>query len=106
MEKFRAIKFNAIGLNDTNVAAADSTYTSDAAYRTDTPTTTLTASLTTTSTSMTVTLGGGLPDGRALPREDRQRGRPRDRGGRDDDLDDHARDRLHDGRRRTRTARP
>jgi len=61
MEKFRAIKFNAIGLNDTNVAAADSMYTSDAAFRTDTPSTTLTASLTTTSTTMTVTSGSGFP---------------------------------------------
>src|SRR5215204_7106309 len=33
MEKFRAIRYDSIGLANSDVAAADSTYTSDSAYR-------------------------------------------------------------------------
>ena len=61
MEKFRAIKFNAIGLDDAVVAAADASYASGAAYMTDTPTTSLTASLTSSATTMTVASAGGFP---------------------------------------------
>jgi Tfp pilus assembly protein PilV len=61
MENFRAVKFTAIGLADTEVAAADATYTSDAAYRTDTPTTTLGGAVTDTATALTVSSTSGFP---------------------------------------------
>ena len=61
MENFRAVKFTAIGLADTEVAAADTTYASDAAYRTDAPTTTLQSSLTDSGTSLTVASVTGFP---------------------------------------------
>jgi hypothetical protein len=54
MENFRAVKFTAIGLDDAEVSAADSTYAGDAAYRTDTPTTALQAALADTVTSLIV----------------------------------------------------
>jgi hypothetical protein len=54
MENFRAIKFTAIGLDDPEVSTADSTYSGDAAYRTDTPTTTLQSALADSATSLTV----------------------------------------------------
>jgi Tfp pilus assembly protein PilV len=61
MENFRAVKFTAIGLADTEVAAADATYSGDAAYRSDTPATTLQTSLTNSGTSFTVASASGFP---------------------------------------------
>ena len=61
IEKFRAIKFNAIGLDDAAVASADSTYSGDAAYVVDAPTTALAASLTAASSTMSVTSAAGFP---------------------------------------------
>jgi prepilin-type N-terminal cleavage/methylation domain-containing protein len=63
MEKYRAIKYESLGLADSVVATADSTYKGDAAYRADTtPTTTLTAAISTTSqTSITVASASGFP---------------------------------------------
>lgn len=61
MENFRAVKFTAIGLADTEVAAADATYTSDAAHRTDTPTTSLTGAITDVATTLTVASTSGFP---------------------------------------------
>ena len=61
IEKFRAIKFDTIGLDDTAVASADPTYAADAAYLTDTPTTALAASLPASSSTMTVTSAAGFP---------------------------------------------
>lgn len=62
MEKFRAIKYDIIGVDDTNVASADSTYTGDTAYRADTtPTTTLSAGMTDTALTLTVVSSAGFP---------------------------------------------
>lgn len=61
MENFRAVKFTAIGLSDTEVAAAGSIYSSDTAYRTDTPTTTAQTSLTSSGTTLTVASTTGFP---------------------------------------------
>src|ERR671933_1818775 len=38
IEKYRALQFDAIGLLDSQVTSADTTYKGDAAYKTDTPT--------------------------------------------------------------------
>jgi acyl carrier protein len=63
MEKYRAIKYESLGLDDSTVAATDSTYTGDSAYRADsTPTTTLVAAISsTTQTSITVASATGFP---------------------------------------------
>lgn len=61
MENFRAVKFTAIGLADTEVAAADATYTADAAHRADTPTTSLTGAITDVATTLTVASTSGFP---------------------------------------------
>lgn len=62
MEKFRAIKYESLGLDNTDVNAADSTYASDSAYRADTsPSTTLTAGMTVDQTSITVASASGFP---------------------------------------------
>ena len=63
MEKYRAIKYESLGLADSVVATADSTYKGDSAYRADaTPTTTLAAAISTTSqTSITVASASGFP---------------------------------------------
>ncbi len=61
MENFRAVKFTAIGLADTEVATADATYAADSAYRTDTPTTTASTALTSSGTSLTVASTAGFP---------------------------------------------
>src|ERR671937_2147572 len=47
MEKQRALLYGAIGLDNTDVAAADTTYKGDSAYKADTsPTTTLASAIT------------------------------------------------------------
>ena len=63
MEKYRAIKYESLGLADSAVATADSTYTGDSAYQADTtPTTTLAAAISSTSeTSITVASATGFP---------------------------------------------
>lgn len=62
MEKFRAIKYESIGLDDAQVAAADTVYKGDAAYRADTsPATTLAASLDASATTLTVSSAAGFP---------------------------------------------
>jgi Tfp pilus assembly protein PilV len=55
MERYRAIRFDSIGLADSDVAATDATYQADSAYRTDTsPATTLTGSGITSATQLTI----------------------------------------------------
>jgi hypothetical protein len=62
MEKFRAIKYESLGLDNTDVNAADATYASDSAYRADTsPSTTLAAEMTIDQTSITVASASGFP---------------------------------------------
>jgi hypothetical protein len=62
MERYRAIKYESLGLDNTAVAAADATYESDSAYRADTsPSTTLGASVTETQTLITVASAAGFP---------------------------------------------
>jgi hypothetical protein len=62
MERYRAIKYESLGLDNTVVASADATYTSDSAYRGDTsPSTTLAAGMTNTQTSITVASASGFP---------------------------------------------
>jgi Tfp pilus assembly protein PilV len=62
MERFRAVKYSVIGLDDAHVAAADSIYTGHAAYRADTaPATTLAATTSATATSITVASAAGFP---------------------------------------------
>ena len=62
MEKFRAIKYESLGLDNTDVDAADATYASDPAYRADaSPSTTLAAGMTVAQTSITVASASGFP---------------------------------------------
>jgi hypothetical protein len=62
MERYRAIKYESLGLDNTDVAATDATYASDSAYRGDTsPSTTLAAAVTETQTSITVASAAGFP---------------------------------------------
>jgi prepilin-type N-terminal cleavage/methylation domain-containing protein len=63
MEKYRAIKYESLGLDESAVTATDSTYTGDSAYRADSsPTTTLAAAISSTSqTSITVASASGFP---------------------------------------------
>jgi Tfp pilus assembly protein PilE len=62
MEKYRAIKYESLGLDNADVDAADATYASDSAYRADTsPSTTLTAGMTLDGTSMTIASASGFP---------------------------------------------
>jgi type II secretory pathway pseudopilin PulG len=64
MEKYRAIKFDSIGLADSDVVAADATYKADTSlYLAETsPTTTLSGAITsTTQQTITVTSASGFP---------------------------------------------
>lgn len=62
MEKYRAIKYESLGLDNADLAAVDATYTGDSAYRGDTaPSTTLTAGMTVDGTSMAVASASGFP---------------------------------------------
>ena len=62
MEKFRAIKYETIGLDDSQVAATDTTYKSDPAYRADTaPTTTTNTAMDSATTQITVASASGFP---------------------------------------------
>ena len=62
IERYRAVKFNVLGLDDAHVSAADATYISDAAYKADTaPATALAAAVTEGATTITVTSASGFP---------------------------------------------
>ena len=62
VERFRAIKYSVIGLDDAAVEAADAIYKADSAYRAETsPSTALAASLTSTATTLSVTSAAGFP---------------------------------------------
>lgn len=62
MEKYRAIRFDSIGLADADVAAADATYKADSAYKADTsPTTTVSSAMTATQLTIPVTAATGFP---------------------------------------------
>jgi type II secretory pathway pseudopilin PulG len=64
MEKYRAIKFDSIGLANTAVDAADATYKAQSQYKADTsPTTTLSGSGITSATQQTITVASasGFP---------------------------------------------
>jgi type II secretory pathway pseudopilin PulG len=62
MEKFRAVKYNVIGLDDADVAAADATYKADSAYRSEaTPATTLSAAIDAATVTVTVASASGFP---------------------------------------------
>jgi prepilin-type N-terminal cleavage/methylation domain-containing protein len=62
IEKFRAIKYNVIGLDDSAVAGADTLYQSDSAYQAETsPATTLSAGIDEMATTLTVASAAGFP---------------------------------------------
>ena len=62
MEKFRAVRYDSIGLDNSDVAAADATYTGDSAYKADTsPTTTLASAMTTSQLTISVASASGFP---------------------------------------------
>jgi Tfp pilus assembly protein PilV len=62
MEKFRAVRYDSIGLADSDIAAADTTYRSDSAYKADTaPTTTLASAMTTSQLTISVASASGFP---------------------------------------------
>jgi Tfp pilus assembly protein PilV len=62
IEKFRAIRFESIGLANSAVDAADATYKGDSAYVADTaPTTTLSSALTASQLTVPVTSAAGFP---------------------------------------------
>jgi Tfp pilus assembly protein PilV len=62
MEKFRAVRYDSIGLADSDIAAADTTYKSDSAYKADTaPTTTLASTMTTSQLTISVASASGFP---------------------------------------------
>jgi hypothetical protein len=55
MERYRAVRYDSIGLDDSDVVAADATYKADSAYKADTsPSTTLTGSGITSATQLTI----------------------------------------------------
>jgi type II secretory pathway pseudopilin PulG len=62
MEKFRAVRYDSIGLADSDIATADATYKSDSAYKADTsPTTTLASAMTTSQLIISVASASGFP---------------------------------------------
>jgi Tfp pilus assembly protein PilV len=62
MEKFRAVRYDSIGLADSDVAAADSTYKNDSAYKADTaPTTTLASAMTLSQLTISAASASGFP---------------------------------------------
>jgi Tfp pilus assembly protein PilV len=62
MEKFRAIKYETIGLDDTQVAATDTTYKTDTAYRADAaPVTSIVSGIDSAATQITVASASGFP---------------------------------------------
>jgi Tfp pilus assembly protein PilE len=63
MEKYRAIKYDSIGLASTDLASADATYLADSANLTNTPTTTLSGAMTSSQLTMSVGSASGFPAG-------------------------------------------
>jgi Tfp pilus assembly protein PilV len=61
MEKYRAIKYESLGIDDADLATVDSTYTSDSAHRADTPSTTLASAINDAQTTITVASATGFP---------------------------------------------
>jgi len=63
MEKFRAVRYDSIGLADTDVAAADATYKADTSlYKADTaPTTTLASAMSASQLTIPVASAAGFP---------------------------------------------
>ncbi|MDQ3856873.1 MAG: prepilin-type N-terminal cleavage/methylation domain-containing protein [Actinomycetota bacterium] len=62
MEKFRELRFDALGVPDSLAAAADATYKADPAFRADaSPTTTLASALSASATSLAVASASGFP---------------------------------------------
>jgi Tfp pilus assembly protein PilV len=62
MERYRAIRNDSIGLANSDLAAVDSTYTSDSAYRADTtPATTLASAMTASQLTISVASATGFP---------------------------------------------
>ena len=62
IEKFRAIRFDSIGLANAAVDAGDATYKGDSAYVADTsPTTTLSGAMTSSQLTLTVASASGFP---------------------------------------------
>jgi prepilin-type N-terminal cleavage/methylation domain-containing protein len=62
MEKFRALKFTVIGLDDSEVATAGAIYQADTAYKSETsPSTTLSSAITATASTLTVASATGFP---------------------------------------------
>ena len=74
MENFRAIKFTAIGLADTAVAAADATYAVRCRLLGLHRRQPAQAAITASGTTLTVASATGFPTAAALPDLDRQRG--------------------------------
>jgi Tfp pilus assembly protein PilV len=62
MEKYRAVRFDSIGLADADVAAADATYKADGNYKADTsPTTTVSSAMTASQLTVPVSSAAGFP---------------------------------------------
>jgi Tfp pilus assembly protein PilV len=62
IEQYRAIRFDSIGLADTDVAAADATYKGNSAYKPDTsPTTNLSGAMSASQLTLPVTTAAGFP---------------------------------------------
>jgi prepilin-type N-terminal cleavage/methylation domain-containing protein len=62
MERYRALKFTVIGLDDAEVAAAGAVYLADTAYKAETtPSTTLSSTIDAAATTFTVASGVGFP---------------------------------------------
>ena len=62
MEKFRAVRYVVIGLDDSDVAAADSIYLADTAYKPETtPLSTLSSSIDAAASTLTVASATGFP---------------------------------------------
>jgi len=62
METFRAVRYNVIGLDDSEVATAGAIYLADPAYKAETtPSTTLSATIDAAATALTVASAAGFP---------------------------------------------
>jgi Tfp pilus assembly protein PilV len=63
IERYRAIRFDSIGLAASDLAGVDATYTGDGAYLANSPSTTLTAAMTSSQLTMSVASATGFPTG-------------------------------------------
>jgi type II secretory pathway pseudopilin PulG len=61
IEKYRAIRYDSIGLASADLATADATYQAETAYLTDSPSTTLASAMTSTQLTMSVASASGFP---------------------------------------------